>query len=55
MNMYFDSQFEKDQASGHEVVTTNDYFFSSGKVSFEWISVKSECEVNLLYLLFSAP
>jgi hypothetical protein len=55
MNMYFDSPTEKAQSLAANLTTANNFFFTTGDISVEWISVKSTVEIYLMYLLFSGP
>ncbi len=54
MKLYFDSYAEKALANAYEIDSIADFFYCSGKISVEWIIVKSKCEVEFLNLLFSS-
>ena len=55
MKMFFDTIEERELAVANNIVNTSDFFFASGKVSVDWIKVKSGFEIQLLYLIFSSP
>jgi len=53
MKMYFDSPIERDLAQEHNILASSDFFFADGKLSVEWITVKSGFEIQILFLIFS--